>query len=117
LDDFSLFYQKFKPLQRSTSQLPLIEILLRLKGNVSDQWILPNDIFEFSGQNKIKSKIDFWVLKKTINWLQDNQGIQSRFSHYTNNPANAVLCEMLKKLADLSDNTIIAKPLVKLAVS
>jgi EAL domain-containing protein (putative c-di-GMP-specific phosphodiesterase class I) len=29
--------------------------------------------------------------------------------HYANNPANAVLCEMLKKLADLSDNTIIAK--------
>jgi diguanylate cyclase (GGDEF)-like protein len=203
-DNFSLFYQQVKPLQRSTSQLPSIEILLRLKGNVSDKWILPNEIFEFSGQNKIKSKIDFWVLKKTINWLQDNQGIQSRFSHvsinltaetltnpmtlitlenlledkaimpnllcfeisepdalisidrtrtflmrlkalgcktciddfggqtsmikylkeldvdylkingaiishYTNNPANAVLCEMLKKLADLSDNTIIAK--------
>jgi EAL domain-containing protein (putative c-di-GMP-specific phosphodiesterase class I) len=203
-DNFSLFYQQVKPLQRSTSQLPSIEILLRLKGNVSDKWILPNEIFEFSGQNKIKSKIDFWVLKKTINWLQDNQGIQSRvsdvsinltaetltnpmtlitlenlledkaimpnllcfeisepdalisidrtrtflmrlkalgcktciddfggqtsmikylkeldvdylkingaiISHYTNNPANAVLCEMLKKLADLSDNTIIAK--------
>ena len=29
--------------------------------------------------------------------------------HYANNPVNAVLCEMLKKVADLSGNTIIAK--------
>lgn len=203
-NDFSLFYQQVKPLQRSTGQLPSIEMLLRLKGDVSGRWILPNELFEFSGQNKINSKIDLWILKETINWLQDNQGIQSQFSHvsinltaetlanpmalitlenvlevsainpgllcfeisepdalisidrtrafltrlkalgckacidnfggqtlmiqylkeldvdylkidgaiirhYANNPANAVLCEMLKNLADLSDNTIIAK--------
>jgi diguanylate cyclase (GGDEF)-like protein len=82
---FSLFYQQVKPLQQATSQLPSIEILLRLKGEVSDRWILPNEFFEFSGQNKIKSKIDLWVVKETINWLQDKHHIRTQFSHVSIN--------------------------------
>jgi diguanylate cyclase (GGDEF)-like protein len=201
---FSLFYQRVNPLQRVTGQLPSIEILLRLKGEFSDRWILPSEFFEFSEQNKIKSKIDLWVVKETLNWLQNNQTVGSRLSHvsinltaetianpmflitlenllegkaispsllcfeisepdalisidrtrafltrlkalgcktcidnfgvqttiiqylkelnvdylkmdgsfirdYANNPVNAVLCEMLKKVADLSSNIMIAK--------
>ena len=155
-------------------------------------------------KSRIKSKIDLWVVKETLNWLQNNQTMQGRFSHvsinltaetianpmflitlenllggaaitpsllcfeisepdalisidrtrtfltrlkvlgcktcidnfggqtaivqhlkelnvdylkidgsfirhYANNPVNAVICEMLKKVADLSGNTIIAK--------
>jgi diguanylate cyclase (GGDEF)-like protein len=80
-NDFSLFYQQVKPLQLSSSQLPSIEMLLRLKGEFSDRWILPSEFFAFSEQNKIKSKIDLWVIKETLNWLQDNQTIQKKFSH------------------------------------
>ena len=200
-NDFSLFYQQVKPLQLATGKLPSIEMLLRLKGEFSDRWILPSEFFE---QSRIKSKIDLWVVKETLNWLQNNQTMQGRFSHvsinltaetianpmflitlenllggaaitpsllcfeisepdalisidrtrtfltrlkvlgcktcidnfggqtaivqylkelnvdylkidgsfirhYANNPVNAVLCEMLKKVADLSGNTIIAK--------
>jgi diguanylate cyclase (GGDEF)-like protein len=204
LDNFSLFYQKVQPLQQTTRKLPSIEMLLRLKGEFSDRWILPSEFFEFTEHNKIKSKIDLWVVKGTLNWLQYNQAIQNRFSHisinltaetianpmflitlenllegrainpsllcfeisepdalisidrtrafltrlkafgcktcidnfgvqttiiqylkelsvdylkidgsfirhYANNPVNAVLCEMLKKVADLTGNTMIAK--------
>ena len=200
-NDFSLFYQQVKPLQLATGKLPSIEMLLRLKGEFSDRWILPSEFFE---QSRIKSKIDIWVVKETLNWLQNNQTMQGRFSHvsinltaetianpmflitlenllggvaitpsllcfeisepdalisidrtrtfltrlkvlgcktcidnfggqtaivqhlkelsvdylkidgsfirhYANNPVNAVICEMLKKVADLSGNTIIAK--------
>lgn len=203
-NDFSLFYQQVKPLQLATGKLPSIEILLRLKGEFSDRWVLPSEFFKFSEQSKIKSKIDLWVVKETLNWLQNNQTMQGRFSHvsinltaetianpmflitlenllggaaitpsllcfeisepdalisidrtrtfltrlkflgcktcidnfggqtaivqhlkelnvdylkidgsfirhYADNPVNAVLCEMLKKVADLSGNTIIAK--------
>ncbi|MFT6991230.1 MAG: sensor c-di-GMP phosphodiesterase-like protein [Paraglaciecola sp.] len=80
-NDFSLFYQQVKPLQLSSSQLPSIEMLLRLKGEFSDRWILPSEFFAFSEQNKIKSKIDLWVIKETLNWLQDNQTIQKKISH------------------------------------
>lgn len=84
-NDFYLFYQHVNPLQQSTGQLPSIEILLRLKGDISNRWILPSEFFEFSGQNKLKSKIDLWVLKEILNWLQDNPVIQSRFSHVSIN--------------------------------
>jgi diguanylate cyclase (GGDEF)-like protein len=82
---FSLFYQQVKPLQLSTEQLPSIEMLLRLKGEQSDRWILPSEFLEFSEQKNIKSKIDLWVVKETLNWLQNNQNIQSRFSHVSIN--------------------------------
>jgi diguanylate cyclase (GGDEF)-like protein len=203
-NEFSLFYQQVRPLQLATGQLPSIEMLLRLKGEFSDRWILPSEFFEFSEQNKIKSKIDLWVVKETLNWLQHNRTLQNRFSHvsinltaetianpmflitlenllegkaitpsvlcfeisepdalisidrtraflnrlkalgcktcidnfgvqttiiqylrelnvnylkmdgsfirhYANNPVNPLLCEMLKKIADLSGNTMIAK--------
>ena len=203
-NEFSLFYQQVKPLQFSRGQLPSIEILLRLKVELSDRWMLPSEFFGFSEQNKIKSKIDLWVVKETLSWLQDNPVKQNRFSHiainltaetianpmflitlenlleeqaikpsllcfeisepdalvsidrtrafltrlktlgcktciddfggqtsifkylkelsvdylkidgafirhYANNPINALLCEMLKKVADLSGNTLIAK--------
>lgn len=84
-NSFSLFYQQVYPLQQSTNQLPTIELLLRLKGEISDRWILPSEFFEFSQANKIKSKIDLWVVKKTLNWLQNNHLIYSRFSHVSIN--------------------------------
>jgi diguanylate cyclase (GGDEF)-like protein len=82
---FSLFYQQVKPLQLVPGQLPSMEILLRLKGEVSDRWILPSEFFVFSGENKIKSKIDLWVVKETLNWLHDNHQIRSLFSHVSIN--------------------------------
>ena len=84
-NDFSLFYQQVKPLQLATGQLPSMEMLLRLKGAVSDRWILPSEFFGFSEQNKIRSKIDLWVVKETLNWLQDNHQIRSLFSHVSIN--------------------------------
>lgn len=82
---FSLFYQQVKSLQLSADHPPSIEVLLRLKGERSDRWILPSEFFEFSGQNKIKSKIDLWVINETLNWLQDNPQLQSQFSHISIN--------------------------------
>jgi len=82
---FSLFYQQVKPLQQATGQLPSIEILLRLKSGISDRWILPGEFFEFSVKNKIKSKIDLWVVQETLNWLQDNHHIRTKFSHVSIN--------------------------------
>lgn len=84
-NDFSLFYQQVTPLQQVTDPSPSIEILLRLKGEVSDRWTLPGEFFAFSGPNKIRSKIDFWVVKETLNWLQDNQQIQNLYSHVSIN--------------------------------
>ena len=81
-NDFSLFYQQVKPLQLATGKLPSIEMLLRLKGEFSDRWILPSEFFE---QSRIKSKIDLWVVKETLNWLQNNQTMQGRFSHVSIN--------------------------------
>jgi EAL domain-containing protein (putative c-di-GMP-specific phosphodiesterase class I) len=45
-------------------------MLLRLQREFSDGWILPSEFFEFTEHNKIKSKIDLWVVKKILNWLQ-----------------------------------------------
>lgn len=84
-NNFSLFYQQVRSLQSSTEQRPSIEILLRLKGEFSDRWILPHEFFEFSGQNKVKSKVDFWVVKETLNWLQNHPGIDKQFSHVSIN--------------------------------
>lgn len=84
-NDFSLFFQQVNPLIPSSTQQPSIEILLRLKGELSDRWILPNEFFKFSEQNKIKSKLDLWVVKETLNWVQHNQHIQSQFSHISIN--------------------------------
>jgi diguanylate cyclase (GGDEF)-like protein len=82
---FTLFYQQVKPLQQATDQLPSMEILLRLKGEISERWILPSEFFEFSGQNKIRSKIDLWVVQQTLNWLQVNHYIRKQFSHVSIN--------------------------------
>jgi hypothetical protein len=49
LDNFSLFYQKVQPLQQTTRKLPSIEMLLRLKGEFSDRWILPSEFFGRQG--------------------------------------------------------------------
>jgi diguanylate cyclase (GGDEF)-like protein len=84
-NDFSLFYQQVKPLSSSSKVRPSLEILLRLNAKISERFILPSEIFGFSGINKIKSKIDFWVLKEALNWLHTNQSVMQQFSHVSLN--------------------------------
>jgi len=108
---FSLFYQEVNPVQSASRQLPSIEILLRLKSEVSGRWILPSEFFEFFGQNTLKSKIDLWVVKETLNWLQHNHQIHQKFSHVSINLtsetiANPMFLITLENL--LAGNTIAA---------
>jgi hypothetical protein len=42
-------------------------MLLRLKREFLDRWILPSEFSEFTEHNKIKSKVDIWVVKEILN--------------------------------------------------
>lgn len=90
--NFAVFYQQVTSLRPAHSK-PLIEILLRLKNEESDRYILPNEFFQFSPEHKLKSKIDLWVIRQVIDWLAKQPTIEKTIGHVSINLTSETLAD------------------------
>jgi diguanylate cyclase (GGDEF)-like protein len=111
-NQFSLFYQKVLPLNQSTQQQTSIELLLRLKSGVSERLMSPNEFLTVSRKSKLNEKIDFWVVKEAVTWLQNNKLAVEKLSYISINItaetiANPIFLITLENL--LTENAVAPK--------
>lgn len=69
-NEFTLFYQPIKALDLADKGKQHLEILLRLRSG--EQLLSPNVFLPAVERFRLSTKVDFWVVSKVFEWLQEN---------------------------------------------
>lgn len=79
-DRFSLFAQRIKPLQATSDEGLCFEVLLRMRDRNGD-YVAPGLFLGAAERFNLIGRIDRWVLRNTLLWLDTNADHLSRISH------------------------------------